>query len=562
MGKYILILSLCSCLYMGAQGLSSRFPDSLRNKDYDYIFDRIEDTLLSEPQRAVYLQAFLVKAKAEKNWEELSNAYKNYVHYAPDNVKLVYADSMVSAAKRSGENEIIGAAYLSKGVAYYRQKRLTEALDFYLVADDYIAKTNDKYLFYKAKYNIGLIKYYLGYYDEAIMLFEECITYFKEDDTRGYLNSLHMIGLCQNMIGNHGLCSETNEKGIAEGRRLSNTDMEPYFIHSEGINQSFINNFALSIDKIKAALPAIIQDGDFANEAVGYFYLGKSYWGLGNKELAINYFKKVDKIYEQKGYLTPGLREGYELMIDYYESAELQDTQLYYAKKLLRADPMLLKTYAYLQGKIEKKYNTKVLERKKNEIEKSLRRRKYNDWIFVSVIAGLCLFVIVFVLTYFRSKKEIRRKYEELVQKLEAGRKTKLTDGEEHGIAMSKDAEATVLSQIKKYEQSKKIREKDLTLTKLAGYFNTNPRYLSEIISKHKGKSFSNYINGLKVDNIAGRIENEKNLRNYTDKALAEEAGFSSTRRFVKAFEIHTGISPRNFIEELKKDSERQAESV
>lgn len=562
MGKYNLMLSLCSCLYMDAQGIISQVPDSLRNKDYDYIFDRIEDTLVSEHQRAVYLQAFLIKSKSEKNWEELSNAYKNYVHYAPDNVKLVYADSMVGAAKQSRDNEIIGAAYLSKGVAYYRQKRLTEALDFYLVADDYIAKTNNKYQFYKAKYNIGLIKYYLGYYDEAIVLFEECITYFKEDDTRGYLNSLHMLGLCQNMIGNHGLCSETNEKGIAEGRRLGNTDMEPYYIHSEGINQSFINNFALSIDKIKAALPAIIHHGDFANEAVGYFYLGKSYWGLGNKELAISYFKKVDKIYEQKGYLTPDLREGYELMIGYYENAGLQGTQLYYAKKLLRADPVLLKTYAYLQGKIEKKYNTKELERQKNEIEKSLHRRKYNEWVFVSIITGLCLFVIGFVLRYFKTKKEIRRKYEELVRKLEAARKTKLSNGEENGIAMSRDAEATVLSQINRFEDTKKIRDKDLTLTKLAGLFNTNPRYLSEIISKYKGKSFSNYINGLKVDYIAGRIESEKNFRNYTDKALAEEAGFSSTRRFVNAFEMQTGISPRNFIEELKKDSENQDESV
>ncbi len=52
------------------------------------------------------------------------------------------------------------------------------------------------------------------------------------------------------------------------------------------------------------------------------------------------------------------------------------------------------------------------------------------------------------------------------------------------------------------------------------------------------------------------RIRNEKVLQNYTHDALAEEAGFSSTRRFVKAFLASTGITPKYFIEELKKEED------
>ncbi|MGQ2981844.1 helix-turn-helix domain-containing protein [Flavobacterium sp.] len=539
---------------MDAQGTLSKIPDSIRDKDFDYIFNRIEDRKINDGQRSIYLQSFLIKAKSEKDWEELSNAYKNYVHYAPEKLKLTYADSMVAAAKQSKDNEIIGAAYLSKGVAYYRQKRLAEALDSYLIADTYITRTTDKYQFYKVKYNIGLIKFYLGFYGEAIALFEECIDFFNKDDVRGYLNSLHMLGACYNMVGNHGLCSEVNEKGISEGHRLDNTDMESYFVHSEGVNQCKIHNFALSIEKIKAALPAIHKAGDFANEAIGYFYLGKSYWGLGNKELAISYFKKMDQIYDAKDYLRPDMREGYELMISHYESIGLQDVQLYYVKKLLNADRMLHKTYTYLQGKIHKEYDTKKLKQQKNEIENSLRKRRYNDQIFISVIVGLCLFVIAIIIRYLKNKKVTRRKYEELLQKLEASKKAKSALSEENGMSMSKDAEAMVLSQLKKFEDSKKFREKDLTLTKLAGFFNTNPKYLSEIISKHRLKSFNNYLNGLKVNYIAEKIRNERMLQNFTDKALGDEAGFSSTRRFVNAFETQTGISPREFIDELKKD--------
>lgn len=50
------------------------------------------------------------------------------------------------------------------------------------------------------------------------------------------------------------------------------------------------------------------------------------------------------------------------------------------------------------------------------------------------------------------------------------------------------------------------------------------------------------------------RIRNEKILQNYTHEALAEEAGFSSTRRFVNVFVSHTEITPKYFIEELKKE--------
>ncbi len=212
--RYLLVISLCFNHCIEAQKHVAQIPDSLKEKDFDYLFDRIEDQNINDLQRSFYLSTFLIKAKSENNWEELSNGYKNYVHYAPDKLKLVYADSMVMAAMRSKNDEIIGSAYLSKGIAYYGQKRLAEAMDIYLIADSYIEKTNDKYLIYKTKYHIAQIKYYLGYYDEAILMFQECIGYFKNTNVRAYLNSLHSLGVCYKMVGNHGLCTSTNEKGI------------------------------------------------------------------------------------------------------------------------------------------------------------------------------------------------------------------------------------------------------------------------------------------------------------------------------------------------------------
>ncbi len=554
--RYLLLIALCYIPHVCAQN-HLVVPDSLKNKDFDYLFDRIEHENTLEKDRTLYLRIFVIKAKAEENWKELSNAYKNYVYYAPDKLKLVFADSMVAAAQKSKDNEIIGSAYLSKGIALYRQKRLNEAMDLYLIADKYIAKTNDNDLIYKSKYQIGQIKYYLGYYDEAILIFKECIEYYKPSNVRAYLNSLHLLGLCYNMVGNHGLCTSINEQGIAEGKRTGNFDMESYFIHSEGVNQCMIHNYTLALKKIRLSMPRIQKNKDFANETIGYFYIGKSLWELDSKEQALPYFKLVDKAFAEHNYIRPDLSESYELLISFYKSKNMLGSQLHYIEKLLQVDKRLHHTYAYLQGKIRKDYDTKELVAEKKEIERSLNRRKYNDWIFISIIASMFIFTTYWIIRYFRSRKQARKKYEELVAKIEAASKVKAHDGEEANIQMSKDAEATVLQSLKKFEKGKKFLEKDLNLTKLAGSFNTNTKYLSHIISRHRNKKFPEYINGLKVEYVAERVRGDKVLRNYTHEALAGEAGFSSTRRFVRAFFANTGITLTYFIEELKKDDIR-----
>lgn len=550
--KCLLIIALCSIHFINAQRF--QIPDSLKHKSFDYLFDRIEDDNNTKNQRQLYLLSFLMKAKTEENWEELSNAYKNYVHYAPDRLKLIYADSMTAAAKRSNSNEIIGSAYLSKGIAYYGQKRLAEAMDIYLIADHYIKKSNDKYLIYKTKYHIGQIKLYLGYYKEAIPIFEQCINYFKQSNSNvtAYLTSLHSLGVCHKMVGNHGLSTSINEKGIAEGIRTGNYDMEHYFIQSEGINQSKIHNYAVSIEKIQASLPAIRSNKDFSNEMVAYFYIGKSYWGLNNKEKAMAYFEKVDKSYRQRNYIRPDVREAYKLMISYYKDKKMLKTQLYYVEKLLEVDKKLHHTYTYLQGKICKEYDTKTLIYSQHKLKRSLNMQKYNNQISISIISSMLLFIIFGIVRYFKNKKEAKNSYEELLRKIENAEKIKTDKGEDCDFSISKEAEAEVLHCLHKFENSRKFLEKDLNLTKLAGAFSTNTKYLSFVIARHRNKKFTPYINSLKVDYIAKRIRNEKILQNYTNDALAQEAGFSTTRRFAKAFLLYTGITPRYFIEELK----------
>jgi len=553
--KYFFFISLCLGEQICAQEHNFKIPDTLQNKNYDYLFDRIEESEKDTIKQSLYLKSFLAKSITEKNWEENVNAYKNYLHHSPENLKLPYADSMIYIAKQSKDDALIGSAYLSKGIVYYFRKKHNYALDNYLLANNYISKTSDKYLIYKLKYNMAQIKYFLEFYEEAISLFRECITYFKENNDRAYLSSLHSLGLCYNRVGNYGLCSETNEKGLLEGKRLANDEMREYFILSEGVNQYFRSNYNGAINKIKYALPVIQKHKDFANETVGVFYIGKSYWDLKNPKMAIAYFKKVDAIFDKKGYIRHDLRNNYELLISYFKSKNDPQQQLYYVEKLLKADSVLTSTYKYVSGRVYKDYDTKELLLQKKRLEHVLRIRRYNDFFFTALI--IFLFLTIFFLIYreVKNRKIYRQRFDELMKRTDPATKVDSRNITNRIEDMNQETVATVLKQLETFEKDKIFLKQDWTLAKLAAAFGTNTRYISKIIATYRDKKFGKYINDLKIDYLISLLKENKKVQKYSNKALAQEAGFSSTERFSKAFFSKAGMPTSYFIEELQKIS-------
>lgn len=193
--------------------------------------------------------------------------------------------------------------------------------------------------------------------------------------------------------------------------------MKEYFIISEGVNQYFRGNYTLAISKINYSLPVIIKNKDFANEAVGYFYIGKSYWDLKNPEMAIPYFKKVDDIFNNKGYIRPDLLNSYELLISYFKSKKNLNLQLYYIEKLLKVNNIMNSRYKYVSQRIYKDYNTKELLFQKNKIEKLLEERKRNDFIFNGIIVFLFLSVVFLIYNHSRNKKVYRQRFDDLMKK-------------------------------------------------------------------------------------------------------------------------------------------------
>jgi len=563
--KYLIILVLLIVNCAFAQQSSSSNHDSLSAKSFDYLQSRFNATIYDRNISKVYVKAWLKKAKTEeKNYYQLALAYKASIINADKASRLFHVDSMISFAKRTKNYDLIGSSYMTKGIVHYDCLEHMKALDNYLIADQYISQTGNLPLVYKIKYGIALTKYYLGFYDEAISLLRECVTYFKDENDRAYLNSLHSLSLCYNHTGNYQLATSTNQLGIDEGRSFDDIGMEFYFNHAEGINQCSKGNYRSAIRNLSTALPEIIRLGDHANEALTYFYLGKSYWSLKQTQKAIYYFKKVDQIFKKEKCILPDLRKAYEYLIDYYKQNKDTKSQLLYINQLLVIDRLLAKDYKYLLKKIVKEYDTKELIKAKKEIEFTILLTR----IFACLIILSMAMIIVHLV---RRNTRNRKLFEELMKRdttnqiVQGNFRFGKSDSEIVEISeiinggkvsaqdISPEVETAIVKKLEKFELAKKYLEKDMTLSKMATYLNTNSKYVTKVIAKHRGKGTIEYITDLKINYVIQILKSESKYRNYTNKALGEEAGFGSTQNFTRAFKSHTGITPTYFINKLKK---------
>jgi len=231
---------------------------NLHEKSYDYLYEKIDEF---KGKKAVFkfLDAYLKKAKQENNDKEVINAYQNYIYEVDDNLKIVYNDSMVYTAERTDSNELMGSAVLTRGIIYYSRKEYSKALDCYVIANRLIATTKNTYLKKKVQYNIAHIKYYLGYYNEALSLFKACAEYFKNEDSRAYLNCLHSLTLSYTKLGDFIDSDQTSILAISESKRLNDDSMLPYISHGQGVNDYFRKQYQPAIDKLKTSLPILCK---------------------------------------------------------------------------------------------------------------------------------------------------------------------------------------------------------------------------------------------------------------------------------------------------------------
>jgi AraC-like DNA-binding protein len=415
---------------------------------------------------------------------------------------------------------------------------------------------------HKIKYSIANIKVYLGFYEEAVALFEECIYYFSQNtdynNQKGYLKSLNGMAKSYSSLGKYDLSSKAIAKGT-EIAKQQNFELDiHYFAKTEGINEYFKKNYQLAMQKLDEALPTVLKNDDIPSATAIYFYKGKCLLELGKQEKAMEYFFKVDKTFDNNTFITPELRENYEILIAYYKGKNTAEKQLEYVNKLLKADVVLNQNYKYLLGKMHKEYDTKGLNEAKIALENQLLKQQSKFGLY-GIIAFL-ITIVLSVLVFFNYKKHriYSARFEALMEKSTKKEVIKTKASSPLKTAgIKKEIVDDLLKKLDLFEKENKFLQKGLTMALLVEQFKTNSSYLSKVINQHKDKNFSNYLNKLRIEYAIDLLKTERITQKYSIKALSEMTGFSTTQHFSDAFQQHAGLKPTYFMEQLDRSQLR-----
>lgn len=551
--------------------LSSYYLYAGEKNEYADIRKNYENLIRNDVRAIPYINEYIKKAKKEADFPKLVQGYRDAVLYNPSEyMKLAYADSTIYAALRSKDNDLITYAYLGKGIVYYFSfKKFKPALDQYVKAYRYSKNTKNEYLKYKVIYHLGVVKSYLGYYEEAIEHFNECVAFFEPktkdnlhpnilyDHQRGYLNSLHQITICYGNLQQYSKADSIVT--VALSNIGDNKDFlleKSYFFKSKGILKFYQDNYEGAIVDFHQSLPEIIKTGDFEWVSIIYFYLGKCYLKY-DTEKSIRSFQKVDSIFNIHHFVVPRIRSNYEYLINYYKKKKDLGKQLYYTNQLLKADSLISKDFTYLSSKIHKEYDRQSLLDEK----KYLLQTNYNRALLTITFSVLTFIFLLLFILHYRKERNSTIKYKLLQEKFNAANSDE--KGKEKYIMPVSVSKKMILSveiikelteKLNAFEKNNEFIQKGLTQRKLALKLKTNTYYLSTFINETKGINFNRYIGEMRIHYITVLLYSHKKYLNYTIEALAEECGISTRQSFSDLFFEFNGMRPKDFIRKRKEE--------
>lgn len=539
--------------------------------DYVRLSNQV-DTALNKESKLRYARLWLEQARLKKDFVQEVKALREVMYNDNRDLLSQYSDSLLSAALNTGDAGIIGQSYLTKGIAHYSQNQHAAALNAYMKADEYLNATEKVYDIYKLKHGIANTKYYLGFYHEAITLFEQCRKHYQTSDARGYLSAIYSLGLCYNRLGDYERCQELNKLGIMEERRLAYRKVHWYFIYSNGVNDYYLHRYRSSLKQLKEASAFLHNVEDYSNEAVTWFYIGKVHFALKEPEKALVFLQKVDSSFYQQKYIRPDLRQTYEIFIKHYNKTGDYKKEIHYIRRLKSVDSVLTRDYKYLSSRLTKEYDNRKLN---NAYAEALDKINFRNNM---IVFGSLAFVIVSALgvrKYLKLRRYHRNYKRLMAQPIGFSTMTQAdtsanelipvtyeeSEEEESAIEFPKPEKELnpetvdkALANLANFEQEEEYTNSAIGVKELSDIMETNTTYARQIIQQHRGKHILQHLHYLRLQFIVRKLRTESRFRNYTDEALAGECGFGSTKNFTRAFKARYDMPPRFFIRQLKKD--------
>lgn len=555
----VLILTFCN--------LKSQHADQ---STYAHLTDLFDAYPENDERAMVFVNMFISKAKKEKQSSKLIAGYEEAVYYSRSVArKIKYADSAVAVAHLMNDPDMISTAHLKRGIVFYYNKReYRKALQEYLIAFKSAKNTEDLYLFNKILYHLGMVKAYLGYYQEAATHFTETARYYEKncsanDDPiiisnyeHGYLNSIYRLSACYRNLRLYKKEDSLIQIGIKRsGNSVAFAQELAYFQKAKGIQCLRKGKTSAAEKFLKRAEHTLKDKEDFAALATVDFYLGKLYFINGRRKESLVYLKKVDSILDKFNLVTPEAVNSYKYLIQDAKDKRDDRLQLYYTNKLLKADSLLTSDFALLTTQIYREYQ---VDRLNESRDKLVRKHKYGSAFLSLILVFGSLAFYFFIIRYRKKEKLLTIKYNELLEKLKKADENckepvKINPNTIKSI-YSDELVEEIRKNLKIFEEKKQFLKKDLKLPDVARLIKSHRSALSFVLNEHMDTTFTQYIKVLRIQYITKQMMNNELYLRYSMDTLAAECGMKNRNVFSNHFLEINGIRPTDFVRKRRKE--------
>ncbi|WP_369013439.1 helix-turn-helix domain-containing protein [Flavobacterium anhuiense] len=585
-----LIISFFFLLLIYSSGVAQTTGE-LTEQKYLELQDKIRFSVNGNYDEGLRYVNQLLKSKNEshKTFAYGAGSYLYQLKGNTDKAEKMYAESIKSLNKLPESNDKTKLhAYLCnyRGLTFWKRSNYAKALSSYQEGVKLSSKINDVVQIIKFKANIALLNEGVGNYQLSIKILRQNEIFL--DKNEGLYEKDQFQNAKSNTYTNLGNCYEGYYTKNREKTYLLDS-AEYYYKKSIAYSDKFIDNKTTA----KLSLGNIyLFKKDFTNaEKIYYdisFYakqtdnepvyqvasynLGDLYYSIKKYDKALIFLKKVDSISLKNKTID----------LSFFKSNYIQ-AKIYSIKNepelAYKHSKIYLDSYEKYEGNLREetlevnyKLGTADLSAEMLGVQERYKYEVFWNKALKIFYVILVIAIVFFLIKNIRDKNKAQKKMNALIEEFKSNLERKelqkaeiekipaekvpmevlenedvASKKENANLSIDEAKENKIVEKLLALEEKLEYLNADFTLSYAAKKIKTNTTYLSYVVNKRFGKSFSEYSNELKINYVINQMITNHLYRKYSTQAIAESVGFKNAVSFAKSFRKRTGVSPAQF---------------
>ncbi len=517
--------------------------DSLNKLSSDFIYVNLDTA-------AYFADSALLLSEKNKYKKGIALALKNKGIIGKNNGDGDAEACLVRSlriGKELKDTSLMSSLYSVLGQLYLRNgDRRDEASEAYLQCLKLAEKIGHKELMATALNDLGYLDAELENYEKALESFQKALELYQEIDVQsGVAVELCCFAYVYSKQGKREKAIAYFKDAITIAKAINNKRYEA----------AFINNIATEYDDAGKKDSALV----YYRQAVTQFRAMNDLYGialvLGN----------IASIYQDRKQVKLAIETAHGFL-EAAKAANAKD-EIMRAHKIMSEVQALDENFkeAYNQRIIYNQLHDSIFNEEKSTIISELRLKyetekkdaellkkeieinKKEQLATLFVLLALVFLVASAVVGYFYFQK--KKAYKHLLSSYE--KQMKCMNEKIGGLNRIKlgDKEKEKLVHLinQKVINEKAFCEKGMDINQCATLLDTNRSYLSNVVNDVFQKSFTDFINELRIKEACERLKDEKS-KVHTLEAISESVGFSSRNTFTRNFKKTTGVTPSFYI--------------